>query len=1197
MLVIDHSSSMGEGPGSALDEACKAAINLVQTTPTEFRFAVVEFDHESRQLCPLTGRRRALTRAIRAIRGGGGTDIALGLGTAFNVLSKFHAAHRRCAVLLLSDGESAHEPAIAQANRIKEHDVVMITIGVGAANVGLMRGLATTPEHCYVAQQLDQIAELYTEIGSKMAGARISNVKIEESLNLAKGWVVRGWGELEPVRKDFEKGEFAWLLGTLEDTPILLSYVIEVDCPGWLQIGTKTAHLDAVLINGEKYAADSNQGPYVLVLPRWPGWQLFWLILNPLFFWLFGQFFCRRQALVGPRSARSPTPTATPLPEPLLALPPHETQLALQPSLVIGLGYGGTHAITHCKRLLWERDRADLSAKLRFLAIDTVSSRFFPLPAVGTVALAPDERLELRKPLEHVIWTEADTDRPRYPWLPAKKLLAGGARPDLGRGSGHQRSLGRLALLENRTEVEKKIGSLIKELIALASTNTDGIQVLVAGTTAGGTSSGMVADLGWIVRRKLEEMGQPTAGSSLFLMAPFAVSSIEPHQSEAELRRCNHHALLLELNRIAATGGYRPSPVAGEQGAQRWFDRVFLIGPSRDTAIRDVEELFPKTGEALLCWLGSGAFRSYFKDLDPTAFKIAEEHGVVVGHRFDPNSLYLYPRSVRAWLSRETLYEILNSYLWDARDAPSNRLVLTSRPEETAQDLLDTFLNAAHWSGDLPWLFANLRLMSNENALLKLLKAGGGPGITRGVGALERAELIREQRHLTIASLDTWVSDALNGHIEDGPIASSLLMAVFQALNGLRERLQDVAQLTEALEHQESSLLIINEIAIIRLLIAQANQELASWLDHLGEWGAVWGEGKELNTSNPFEGVMKKMRNALATSHHDLEQAKQYASPRLPLAPTQLKEQIQDRFYRLDASNLMQRLYWKVHRSHSKPTLELQIQSDTTHSFNLDKEPLERMVERISNVILDLLHHFSTGWDKVGIDEFIQNTDLFNLSPPRVDRLSPGAKGVYLYQGSCAPPGRNIEIVPLARVDHREERLVSVEQNVFLSSVWENQSCGRFPPFVQNEEYHAYRAYHTYCNAQNLIPEILDARLVSLFSDPDALIEFVLRGLAGGDLVASQRQGQKVWIDRGAPCGEGYLVPSTGESEKDLLTVAHTWMERTGKQASALGKVIDLRTQIEAHPLIAGGKHSALIAAFVETSLALLELHSYDRPL
>lgn len=341
---------------------------------------------------------------------------------------------------------------------------------------------------------------------------------------------------------------------------------------------------------------------------------------------------------------------------------------------------------------------------------------------------------------------------------------------------------------------------------------------------------------------------------------------------------------------------------------------------------------------------------------------------------------------------------------------------------------------------------------------------------------------------------------------------------------------------------------------------------------------------------------MKKMRNALATSRHDLEQAKQYASPKLPLAPAQLKEQIRDRFYRLDASNLMQRLYWKVHRPHSKPILELQIHSDSIRSFRLDGEPAESIVEHISNVLLDLLHHFSKAWDKVEIDGFIRNTNPFNVPPPRVDRLSPGAKGVYLYQGSRAPPGGNIELIPLARVDNREERLGSVEQNVFLSSVWKDQVCNSFPPFVQNEEYHAYRAYHAYCNAQNLIPEILDARLASLFSDPDAVIEFVLRGLAGGDLVASQRQGPKVWVDRRAPRGEGYLVPSTGESEKDLLAAAHTWMERTGKPASALEKVIDLRTQIEAHPLIASGKHSALIAAFVETSLALLELHWRDMP-
>ena len=105
ILVIDHSVSMGAGSGSALAEAKQAAINLAQTTPREFRFAVVEFDHEARESCPLTHWGPGLRRALQGISGGGGTDIALGLSVAANCLRRAdNTAQRRRAVILLSDG-------------------------------------------------------------------------------------------------------------------------------------------------------------------------------------------------------------------------------------------------------------------------------------------------------------------------------------------------------------------------------------------------------------------------------------------------------------------------------------------------------------------------------------------------------------------------------------------------------------------------------------------------------------------------------------------------------------------------------------------------------------------------------------------------------------------------------------------------------------------------------------------------------------------------------------------------------------------------------------------------------------------------------------------------------------------------------------------------------------------------------------
>ncbi|HET6581907.1 MAG TPA: VIT and VWA domain-containing protein, partial [Nannocystaceae bacterium] len=128
-IVVDESGSM---EGEALANAKLAARAIVGRMDVHDRVNVVLFDDRVETLFstpkPLTADVRA--KAARFIDGagnGGGTDIALAVQTAF---AKQGDDERPKTVLLLTDGESPREPALAAAETDRV-DVRLFTVGVG----------------------------------------------------------------------------------------------------------------------------------------------------------------------------------------------------------------------------------------------------------------------------------------------------------------------------------------------------------------------------------------------------------------------------------------------------------------------------------------------------------------------------------------------------------------------------------------------------------------------------------------------------------------------------------------------------------------------------------------------------------------------------------------------------------------------------------------------------------------------------------------------------------------------------------------------------------------------------------------------------------------------------------------------------------------------------------------------------------
>ena len=175
VLVMDTSTSMleptGQGDTTRLEAARKAAAAFALLFDPRFaRLAVVSFDERAIDRTDgLTADRAVVLAALDRLTAAPGTRIDAGLALARMLLERPDHRDRARVAVLLSDGGSPAEPALAEAGRLRSDGVRLFAIGLGAdADVDLLRALVSTPSDYRGAGDAADLAAIYRSIGAEI---------------------------------------------------------------------------------------------------------------------------------------------------------------------------------------------------------------------------------------------------------------------------------------------------------------------------------------------------------------------------------------------------------------------------------------------------------------------------------------------------------------------------------------------------------------------------------------------------------------------------------------------------------------------------------------------------------------------------------------------------------------------------------------------------------------------------------------------------------------------------------------------------------------------------------------------------------------------------------------------------------------------------------------------------------------------
>lgn len=176
-LVIDRSSSMTDilsllfGTPDKLDAAKQAAQAFVDEMHLDTdKVAVVQFNETANLLQPLTNDRTAISQAIQSMEADDGTAIDQGLGVAHRELAS--SRHHPAAIpilIILSDGQSATDPALQAAQRAKDDGIRVISVGIGDdVDQSLMERIATSPADYHFSPDATDLNDIYVAIAQQI---------------------------------------------------------------------------------------------------------------------------------------------------------------------------------------------------------------------------------------------------------------------------------------------------------------------------------------------------------------------------------------------------------------------------------------------------------------------------------------------------------------------------------------------------------------------------------------------------------------------------------------------------------------------------------------------------------------------------------------------------------------------------------------------------------------------------------------------------------------------------------------------------------------------------------------------------------------------------------------------------------------------------------------------------------------------
>ncbi|MCA1565901.1 MAG: VWA domain-containing protein [Acidobacteria bacterium] len=497
LLIIDHSGSMGSGPGSPLREAVRAAENFIRRLPDNVQIGVMGFDHEARLLSPLTNKPRQALRAIGALGSGGGTAIHTALENSRPALRAGRCGVKKT-IILLSDGSSEQGPAEVAATKLRQEieKLTIICVGFGSqVNESLLRSVASGPDQYLHISNTDDLHSLFSFLAATVSGQMAVAGLIDEGARAPHPFRLIRTGGLypigvQPAAPHADSTRIVWSIPLMNEAPTPLTYYLLPECPGWHKVAAADSKSTWRMPDGTTTELRAPDGPHVLVMPRWLGWA--WPVLNPLFWMLFGRFWpCAVKAIESVSAPEFEPLHVAALP----ALPPAPQERVyepdVRPAVVIGLGEVGEWTICRLKERLQDR-RVD-PGRVEVVAIHVTHRANREPVKIGNTVLGPHEQVEIHQDLRPYLETLRDRGVPplRH-WIPWHRWLSEMQPLTTLRTIADDRRKARLSIIRKPEPVEAILERGLRRVVA-----HDGV-VIVVGSIADAECSGLLSEVAHI---------------------------------------------------------------------------------------------------------------------------------------------------------------------------------------------------------------------------------------------------------------------------------------------------------------------------------------------------------------------------------------------------------------------------------------------------------------------------------------------------------------------------------------------------------------------------------------------------------------------------------------------------------------------------------------------------------------------------
>ncbi len=544
-LVIDHSGSMGSGPESALESAKMAASYFARVVATTAQpVGAIRFESRAQVAHEISPDGQACAEAILQIPSGGGTDIAAALeaGHAMVRAAVASASHSATPglMILLSDGGSAREPAMAAAEAAKADGIRIITIGLGSSiDEALLRHIASSEADFHHTIDASALGDVYMNIAGEMSPVIGHAGALVERYHYGAFTLERPAAGFH-TQVDEDEGRFEIRLPVVFAQRVDFPYDLRARKTGFFRLALENAQLSFVTDLAQpdqREIIESTLDPPLLVISPFLLFLLFLPALLYLLWRLLRALFHKT-----PEVVVVPPPVKTLVPPPALkvsppaALKPREAQ----PTLFVGLGRVGGQAIAGVAELL-ERDRYlrdEASPPFRFLAIDgrpgEPEGPADPRFAVAKARLPASVATEVER-------CESIARLPEYlDWLPRSAMReATGAELDLSSGTKGARWPVRMALFSALKRRDPAfLGPWQQTLDWLEQQQA--VRIVLVGSLESGTAA-LISDIAYLLHAAL-----PALRSRMPIFA-WGLGDVATDHTRVEV---NQRASLEELDRF-----------------------------------------------------------------------------------------------------------------------------------------------------------------------------------------------------------------------------------------------------------------------------------------------------------------------------------------------------------------------------------------------------------------------------------------------------------------------------------------------------------------------------------------------------------------------------------------------------------------------------------------------------------------------